>query len=68
MRKIGDFALVAIALILFVGLFLFKDYNRYQFSQDRGFTIYLIDTRTGDVWMSLNGERLPLTKLARNIN
>ena len=51
MKKIGDFALVAIAVILLVGLSLFKDYNRYEIETEQRI-VYLLDKRTGEVWVS----------------
>lgn len=51
MKRIGDFALVVIAVILLVGLFIFKDYNRHDIKAAQGI-IYLIDKRTGEVWVT----------------
>lgn len=51
MKRINDFALVAIAVILLVGLFIFKDYNRYDINTEQEI-IYLLDKRTGKVWVS----------------
>lgn len=54
MKRIGDFALVAIAVLLLIGLFLFKDYRRYELTAPRAvekvWTMYILDTRTGEVW------------------
>ena len=61
MKRIGDFALVAIAITLLVGLFLFRDHERYSLIQNRGIIVYLIDKHTGEVWISIS-PRKPVFK------
>jgi len=54
MKKINDFALVAITVILLVGLFFFRNYNRYELERGGDGLAYALDTRTGELWMSVS--------------
>lgn len=52
MKRIADFALVAIAVILLIGMYLFKDYKRFEFERGAEGIMYMLDTRTGDIWIT----------------
>ncbi len=65
MKKVSEFALLAIVLTLLIGLYLFRDYNRYSLETIGTSDAYVLDTRTGKVWLCSPG--LPLLGVEKGL-